>query len=134
MKTPYDTAIKLQDRLVEEFRRDISAAFDRKDSLDTQTSAINTLLREELVTAASDPLLNSRAYASSQLARGRKLALERDDAAHDLEGLQDRAREALGLKVALCELARISRDSQQRGIDAVAQQALDEQTLRRRIR
>lgn len=134
MSTPYDTALKLQARLVEGLRRDIADAAGREAMLAGEVRTIGSALHTEMAVAASDPMMARGGFAVAQLGRRREAAAAQQAAAGEVAALQARTREALGLKVALDELAMAARLRQRRAAEAAEQQAMDDQTERRRRR
>lgn len=132
MTTPYDTARRLQERQLDQLRREIALAAARASELETQLSAIGAQTREELALAAIEPTLSSSAFLQTQIARRERALTAKAQLARDIEAFQERAREALGLKAALDELARLAREERLRAETNAEQQYLDDQSERRR--
>ncbi|KTF70569.1 hypothetical protein ACNFJ7_16550 [Sphingomonas sp. HT-1] len=133
MKTPYDTALRMQQREVDAVKVAIAAAVERVASLEEEASALQGRTREERVLAHALPFDSDAwlALAKRELAR---LAAEAEAARGRLVQLRAQALEAFGRLRAIEIAAERYRDEQARALEAAEQAAIDDIAAARFLR
>lgn len=105
MQTPFDPALRIQQRALDAIRISLLAETARELALADQRNALDSELDRETAIAAMDWQVGAHPYA--QRVRARRIALEKDRSAVDgrLQRLRGAAMEACGQMLAITEAA-----------------------------
>lgn len=133
MRTPLDTALRMQQRTVDDLKVAIGASIDRIAEMEQQTRDLIERMREERMLAhalpfASDAWLATAKHA--QLRLGEEVAAEQAR----LLQLREQAREAYGTLRAIESAAERFRADAEREAEAAEQAAIDDIAAARFLR
>ena len=126
MKTPYDAAIRVRQREVDELRKRIEAERGRLDQIEKRLDAVGAGLARETRLAASDRALNAQAYIDLLRAERGRLLAEKPLVEASLAALRDTAAEAYGALRAIETAATEYRHEAARAIANAEQGMLDD--------
>ncbi|NIJ34739.1 hypothetical protein [Sphingomonas oligoaromativorans] len=134
MKTPFDGAIRLQRREIDEMRVAINVQVERLVTIETAQVDTDAVMRRERDIAGEELLLSSHAYMARMHAERRRLAEDRAVVDIQLTQLRTRATAAYGMSKAIEDAARNYCEEQLQA-EATAEQArLDDQAATRFLR
>lgn len=122
MKTPYDAALRLRQREIDDMRVSINVEVNTMIVLDSQCAAIDHDVRAEREVASRDHAFSAHAFAARMYAQRDALNRERDASDMRLSALRDQAVEAYGSLNAIAAAADRHRDDAIRTV-AIAEQA-----------
>lgn len=125
MKTPYDTALRMQQRDVDAAKVAIAAAAERVAALEQEADALAERAREERVLAHALPFDSDLWLARAKHQQAR-VAAEAEAARGRLAQLREQAQEAFGRLRAIETAAQRYRDEQARALEAAEQAAIDD--------
>lgn len=125
MKTPYDTALRLQRREVDAVKVSISVEIERITTLEQQARTIDSRVVEERRLAHALPLSSDHWVARMRAERARVEHAARESQAR-LNQLRDQAIEAYGTMRAIESAATRYRDEAERAADVAEQSAIDD--------
>lgn len=133
MKTPFDGAIRIRRREIDEMRIAISVQVDRLVEIEAAVADAGAVMRNERGVAADDVLLSSHAYMARMAAERRRLAQDRalEDAV--LTQLRNKAAAAYGQSRAIETAADQYRAEAAQATAAAEQGHLDDQATTRFI-
>ena len=123
MKTPFDTALRIQQREVERVGMAIGAETSQLLALEKARETVIATAAEEVYAAATDPMTSSYAYLSRMRLVRERLEQDRAASAARLDRLRDEATDAFGSKRAM-ETAADSFRSAAAHAAAAAEQAM----------
>ena len=126
MKTPYDTAVRVQQRGVDDMRLAISAETGRLTQVEASRQAIEAAILHEGTAASEDPMMSTFAYRSRMQAQ--RLRLEADKALirQRLDSLRDQAAAAYGSLRAIESAADTYRQDESRAAANAEQARVDD--------
>jgi hypothetical protein len=127
MKTPFDGAIRIQRREIDEMRVAINVQVDRLVEIETAQVDADAALRRERSIAGEDLLFSSHAYMARMNAERQRLAQDRAVVDVQLTQLRTRATAAYGKSKAIEDAARSYREEQIREAASAEQGHLDDQ-------
>lgn len=134
MKTPFDGAIRLQRREIDEMRVAINVQVERLVTIETAQVDTDAVMRRERDIAGEELLLSSHAYMARMHAERRRLAEDRAVVDVQLTQLRTRATATYGMSKAIEDAARNYCEEQLQA-EATAEQArLDDQATTRFLR
>lgn len=122
MITPYDAALRLRLREMDDVRLSISVEVNQIVVLDRHRETIDQSVRHEMSLAGSDPLLSAHAFAGRMRARRDALGRERSASDGRLAVLRAQAAEAYGALRAIEGAALRHREEVTR-VAAIAEQS-----------
>lgn len=96
MITPYDAALRLRLREMDDVRLSISVEVNQIVVIDRHRDTIDRSLRQEMSVATGDPMLSAHAFARRMRAQRDALCRERTDSDGRLAALRLQAAEAYG--------------------------------------
>jgi hypothetical protein len=114
VKTPYDPALRVGTRELEDLRAAIGAEQARLAGIDTARRGIEAALDSAAAAAALDPMLPVHAWTARMRMERRRLARDGNAASGRLSGLRDRALAARSLLSATEEAAGRFREEERR--------------------
>lgn len=128
MSTPFEAALKVQRRALDDVRVSISVQLNQLMQIQSSGAAIDAAMPRESAVAAADPLMSSYAYVTRMRARRVGIEQEEQVAAEGLDRLRSQAAEAYGSFRAIesadeayrFEEARIAATAEQARADDVA--------------
>jgi hypothetical protein len=126
MKTPFDGAIRIRRREIDEMRITISVQVTRLVEIEAEQTDADATMHRERAVAAEDVLLSSHAYIARMQAERERLA--RDQAAVDahLTQLRAKALDAYGAFKAITSAAENYQDEAARAAARAEQGHLDD--------
>lgn len=133
MRTPFDTALRMQQRTVDDLKVAIGAALERIAGYEQQARDLVARMREERVLAHALPFASDAWLATARLAQTR-LAEETEAERARLAHLRDQAREAYGTFRAIESAAERFRADAEREAEAAEQAAIDDIAAARFLR
>jgi hypothetical protein len=131
MKTPFDGAIRIQQREIDEMRVAINVQVERSVRIEAQQADTDAVLRNERDIAGGDLLLSSHAYMARMNAERRRLAQDRAVIDVQLNQLRTRATAAYGMSKATEAAAKAYRDEAILAEATAEQGQLDDQSATR---
>ncbi len=134
MKTPFDGAIRIQRREIDEMRVAINVQVERLVEIEAAQVDHDAALRNEHDVAGGDLLLSSHAYMARMNAERRRLAQDRAVVDVQLTQLRTRATAAYGMSKAIEAAADSYRDEATQADAAAEQGQLDDQAATRFVR
>ncbi len=134
MKTPFDGAIRIRQREIDEMRVTINVQVNQLVQVEAARTEADATIHRELAAAAEDVLLSSHAYMARLRAERERLA--QDQAAIDarLTQLRTRAMEAYGTFKAISSAAEGYRDEATQAAASAEQGHLDDLSASRLVR
>lgn len=126
MKTPFDTALRVQKREVEAVRRLISTQISAKSAIDSESEAQHLRLGEEARISAALGMPQCAAWLIAARDRRDALARQAAQAEGELTRLRALASDAYGAMHATSNAAARFRDSAEQAAAATEQAALDD--------
>lgn len=133
MKTPFDTALRMQQRTVDDLKVKIGAANERIAELEQQGRDLVARVREERVLAHALPFASDAWLATAKHAQAR-IAEEVSAEQARLLNLRELAREAYGTFRAIESAAERFRADAEREAEAAEQAAIDDIAAARFLR
>jgi len=134
MKTPFDGAIRIHRREIDEMRIAINVQVERMVEIETAQVDTETALHRERNVAGEDALLSSHAYMARMNAERRRLAQDRAVVDVQLTQLRTRATTAYGMSRAIEAAAESYRDEAAQAAAVAEQGQLDDQSAARMVR
>ncbi|HEX8484293.1 hypothetical protein [Sphingomonas sp.] len=126
MTTPYDTALRIAERRLDQLRARIGQAVDDLQRTEAAHSNNDAVLARESMVAAGDPRLTSDSFFRQTRERRERLAAERVQAQDRLEELRLKAIEQYGSRTAVETAAAGYRADAERSAAAADQSAIDD--------
>lgn len=133
MRTPFDTALRMQQRTVDDLKVAIGASLDRIAGFEAQARALTERMREERVLAHALPFASDAWLATARHAQTR-LGEEAEAERARLLQLREQAREAYGTCRAIETAAERFRADAEREAEAAEQAAIDDIAATRFLR
>jgi hypothetical protein len=133
MRTPFDTALRMQQRTVDDLKVAIGAAIERIATFEQQARDLVARTREERVLAHALPFASDAWLATAKLAQAR-IAEEVAAEQARLLNLREQAREAYGTFRAIESAAERFRADAEREAEAAEQAAIDDIAAARFLR
>lgn len=134
MKTPFDGAIRIQRREIDEMRVAINIQVERLVEIEAAQVDHDAAIRNERGVAGEHLLFSSYAYMARMNAERRRLAQDRTVADVQLTQLRTRATAAYGLSKAIESAADTYRDEAIQAEASAEQGHLDDQAATRFVR
>jgi hypothetical protein len=134
MKTPFDGAIRIQRREIDEMRVAINVQVDRMVEIESAQVDHDTAMHRERAVAGEDLLFSSHAYMARMNAERRRLAEDRAVVDVQLTQLRTRATAAYGMSKAIEDAARAYCEEQLQAEASAEQGRLDDQAATRFLR
>jgi hypothetical protein len=134
MKTPFDGAIRIQRREIDEMRVAINVQVDRLVEIESAQVDTDAVMRNERNVAGEDLLFSSHAYMARMNAERQRLAQDRTVVDVQLTQLRTRATAAYGMSKAIEDAARQYREEQMHAEATAEQGQLDDQAATRFLR
>lgn len=131
MKTPFDGAIRIQRREIDEMRVAINVQVERLVEIEVAQVDHDATLRNERDVAGDDLLLSSHAYMARMHAERQRLAQDRSVIDVQLTQLRTRATAAYGMSKAIEAAADSYRDEAIQAEATAEQGQLDDQAATR---
>ena len=125
-KTPYDTAIRVQQRDVDDVRLAINIQVHQLTQVETSRQAIEGAVVREAKLAAEDPMMSTFAFLSRMRAERVRLDGDREAIRQRLDRLRDQAAAAYGSLRAIETAADGFREEEARAADNAEQSRLDD--------
>ncbi|MFM9977355.1 MAG: hypothetical protein ACKVOP_04830 [Sphingomonadaceae bacterium] len=122
MNTPFDAALRLRQRDIDDLRRAIRHELDGIAALDAECAAIDVAVRAEREIASRNHGISADAFAARMGLQRERLCLERAGAETRLAALRDAAVEAFGTLGAMTAAADRFREARQR-VERLAEQS-----------
>jgi hypothetical protein len=126
MKTPFDTALRLQQREMDRVGMAIGAETGQLVSLEAARSDAEKASAAEAAAAAADPMMSSFAYLSRMRDLRERLEQDRAASAARLDRLRDEAIDVFGSKRAMETAADSFRAAEARTAAAAEQALVDD--------
>lgn len=128
MKTPYDTAVRIQRRTVDETRIAISLEVTRLREVEQARDLVQTRMARETEAAAAEPMISTAAYLARMRKQRASLDAARETTRRSVDRLRDQAAAAYGSLRAMesaadeyrHEAGRAAAAAEQAGIDDLA--------------
>ncbi len=128
MKTPYDTAVRVQRRTVDETRIAISLEVTRLREVEEARDMVQTRIASESEAAAAEPMICTAAYLARMRQQRASLDAARETTRRSVDRLRDQAAAAYGSLRAIegaaedyrHEAGRTAAAAEQAGIDDLA--------------
>jgi hypothetical protein len=125
MRTPFDTALRMQQRTVDDLKVAIGVSSERIATLEQQGRDLVERVREERILAHALPFASDAWLATAKLAQSR-IAEEAEAERARLVDLREQAREAYGTFRAIEGAAERFRADAEREAEAAEQAAIDD--------
>jgi hypothetical protein len=126
MKTPFDTALRLQQREMDRVGIAIGAETGQLLAIETARSDAEKAAAAEAAAAAVDPMMSSFAYLSRMRMLRDRLEQDRAASAARLDRLRDEAIDVFGSKRAMETAAESFRAAEERAAAAAEQSLVDD--------
>ena len=126
MKTPFDTALRIQQREVERVGMAIGAETSQLLALEKAREAVITAAAEEVRVAATDPMTSSFAYLTRMRVVRERLEQDRAASSARLDRLRDEATDAYGSKRAMETAAESFRAAETQAMASAEQAMIDD--------
>jgi hypothetical protein len=126
VKTPYDTASRIQQRAVDDVRVAIGAELDRLQSVEETRRAVQNAALREAELAADQPMMSSFAYLARMRSERLRLDGQSQEIGRRIDGLRDAAVAAYGSLRAIETAADGFRSDRDRAAAAAEQAGIDD--------
>lgn len=126
MKTPYDAALRLRHREIDEMRVSISVEVNRMTVLEQDRDALDARVRQESEIATVNHGFSGHAFAARMRAQREAISRERDLRNGELDRLRAQAVEAYGSLSAIGAACDRHREEAARNADIAEQSQLDD--------
>lgn len=126
MKTPYDCAVRIRKREVDDVRVSISVQVNQLIQVESALGAAERAVAREGVTAAQDPMMSTFAYITRMHAERSRLDGERKAVGQQLDRLRGQAATAYGSLSAIEAAADRHRIDQVRVAQSAEQSRIDD--------
>ena len=134
MKTPFDGAIRIQRREIDEMRVAIKVQVEQSVRIEAAQADADAVVRNERDIAGGDVLLSSHAYMARMNAERHRLAQDRAVVDVQLTQLRTRATAAYGMGKAIEAAAQTYRDEAMQAEATAEQGQIDDQSATRFMR
>ena len=126
MKTPYDPAIRIGRRELDDVRIAINVQLNQLVQIQNERQGVDAAMTREAAAAAGDPIISSYAYLTRMRAERSRLDREGSAAGARLERLRDKAAAAYGSLRAIESAADDYRSEEARAAASAEQARIDD--------
>lgn len=126
MKTPYDSAMRIQQREIDDVRVSINIQVNQLVQVESSLDAAERAVAREGASAAQDPMMSSYAYITRMRAERARLDADRKAAGQQLDRLRVQAANAYGSLSAMETAADRHRADQIRTAESAEQSRIDD--------
>jgi len=124
--TPYDTAIRIQQRETDELRLAISVEVHQLVQIDLTREAVASAVVREAETAAADPMMSTFAFLTRMRTERTRLDADKAAAGQRLDRLRDKAMTTYGSLCAIEVAADAHRQEESRAAARAEQARMDD--------